>query len=114
MPEYEELRHYKVTRFRDARIGRETFEKPADLDRHLAESFGVFVESGDPVTVRVRFDASVTRFVEFLVELIGKKKRCVVDAVRGTSSEPDGDGGEPAATLRDLLQPDIVSDATPD
>lgn len=64
-PRHDELRHWKVSRILDAETTRVRFQRPADFDlqKHLAGSFGVF-HGRDEVVVRVRFSASVARYVQ--------------------------------------------------
>ncbi len=63
-PDHREIRHWKVDRMEDAEVTPVHFNPPRhfDLREHLAKSFGVFHGEGD-VHVKVRFDASVARYV---------------------------------------------------
>ena len=59
-------RTYKVERMREARVTLERYEIPPDFDadRWLAPAWGIWsADSTPPVTVRLRFDASVARRV---------------------------------------------------
>ncbi len=63
---HDEVRHYKVDRIDAVELQRFPFSRPAefDLQKHLADSFGIFRGDGQGVTVRVRFAAEVARYVE--------------------------------------------------
>jgi predicted DNA-binding transcriptional regulator YafY len=58
-----EVRLFAVERIRDLRLSGETFEAPEDFeaDRFMRPSFGAF--RGDPVKVRIRFDAACAGYI---------------------------------------------------
>ena len=64
-PEHEEIPHWKVDRIEDAEVTKFPFQRPDDFDlqMHVAKSFGVFHGDGE-VHVKVRFSATVARYVE--------------------------------------------------
>ena len=64
-PARAKVKHYKVDRIESAEVGASASIRPEgfDLAAHLASSLGVYQADGEVVTVRVRFDRSVSRFV---------------------------------------------------
>ena len=62
-----QLRTFALPRMRDVKVTRTKFVRPADfsIQRHLAESFGVFRGAGDGKVqrVRIRFDAWAARLI---------------------------------------------------
>jgi predicted DNA-binding transcriptional regulator YafY len=60
----QEICHWKVGRIEDAEVTQVHFQRPEDFDlqQHLAKSFGVYHGDGD-VNIRLRFDATVARYV---------------------------------------------------
>lgn len=62
--EHNEVRHFKIDRLHEIEVSGLAFERPNefDVEKHLADSFGVFHGAGD-VTVRVWFSADVARYV---------------------------------------------------
>lgn len=66
VPEYNEIRHYKVDRIHDAEVGRLPFQKPDtfSLQEHLKSAFGIYQNSGVKHCIRVRFAPEVARYVQ--------------------------------------------------
>lgn len=66
VPEYDELRHYKVDRIHDIGILKKKFDKRMEfsLPEHLSSTFGIFQNEGKPYLIRVRFAAEVARYVQ--------------------------------------------------
>lgn len=66
VPEYDELRHYKIERIHDIELDAQRFEKPVEftLQEHLNSAFGIFQSNGDQHLIRVRFTADVARYVQ--------------------------------------------------
>lgn len=65
-PEHGEIRHFKINRVESVTLQDSQFQRPRDFDlqRHLADSFGIFRGSGRLVRVRVCFASAVARYVE--------------------------------------------------
>ncbi|MDA1166115.1 MAG: WYL domain-containing protein [Planctomycetota bacterium] len=63
--EWEGVRNFKVDRFHNVELQSEHFERSADFDlkEHLAYSFGIYHQDGDPFLVRVRFAPEAARYV---------------------------------------------------
>lgn len=67
VPAYDELRHYKVDRMRDAEhLDGACFTRIEDFDlrNHFASSFGIFHKSGEPYDIRIQFARKAARYVE--------------------------------------------------
>lgn len=65
-PHHGEVRHYKLDRVEGAEFTGTKFVRPSDFqpESHLSGSFGVFKGgSSKPVTIRIRFDRDVARYV---------------------------------------------------
>jgi len=65
-PHHGEVRHYKLDRMDAVEVTDATFVRPADFhpESHLSGSFGVFKgRSSKPVSIRIRFDREVARYV---------------------------------------------------
>ncbi|MCS7237792.1 MAG: WYL domain-containing protein [Thermoguttaceae bacterium] len=62
---HKEIRHWKVDRMQQAELTDECFQRPEnfDLHAHMADSFGVFHETGNTI-VRIRFAPEVSRYVQ--------------------------------------------------
>lgn len=66
VPDYNELRHYKIDRIHDIEIDNQYFEMPDDfsLEQHLQNAFGVYQNKDKKHHIQVRFDAEVARYVQ--------------------------------------------------
>jgi len=64
-PQHEEIRHWKVDRIEALELTPIHFQRPEsfDLDRHLADSFGIFQGKGS-YHLRIRFSREVARYVQ--------------------------------------------------
>lgn len=62
--DHNELRTFKIDRMESAEVTRIPFQMPKDFDleEHLSRAFGMFQGKGN-VTVKIRFQASVARYV---------------------------------------------------
>lgn len=62
---HKEIRHWKVDRMQRVEVTQETFQPPRDFDlhAHMADSFGIFHETGNTI-VRIRFAPEVSRYVQ--------------------------------------------------
>jgi predicted DNA-binding transcriptional regulator YafY len=65
-PQHDEIRHYRIDRIDAVEIQTLQFTKPPnfDLKTHLNQSFGVFRRNGTPFRAKIRFSASVSRYIE--------------------------------------------------
>lgn len=65
VPKYNEIRHFKIDRMRDAEVQSESFKRPEsfNLGTYLAESFGLHRSETPPARVRVRFVDWAARYV---------------------------------------------------
>lgn len=65
-PAHGQVRHYKVNRVQSVELDELKFNRPAefDLERHLADSFGVWRGNGEPLRIAVRFHPSAARYVQ--------------------------------------------------
>jgi predicted DNA-binding transcriptional regulator YafY len=63
---HDEIRNFKLDRLTEVATETLKFQKPADfnLQDHLKDSLGIFHTTGEPKTVRIRFAATVARYVQ--------------------------------------------------
>src|ERR1017187_3292634 len=80
-PEHNQVRHYKIDRIDEVRIGSTSFPKPSEQEiaSHLAGSFGIY-DGAEDVTVVVRFLPPAVRYVRELRWL----------PTRDLTDQPDG------------------------
>jgi len=64
-PQDDKIKNYKVDRIEAVDVSQFPFHCPSDFDAktYLAAAFGVYVQDGDPVRVKVRFAPAVARYV---------------------------------------------------
>ncbi|QDT37595.1 helix-turn-helix transcriptional regulator [Stratiformator vulcanicus] len=64
--QHDEIRTFKVDRISNVHVDNFPFPEPKSFDpeRFFKNSFGIFSSDGPPITVRIRFESAVRRFVE--------------------------------------------------